>query len=104
MGKLRIGSNFPLPGYYETRDGAYFVGSERNVTRLPAYARLDLRANRTFNWSRRRVTLFAEVINVLNRSNVRFQPPSIDNRTRQATNLFETMLPVIPSAGLLIEF
>ena len=104
VGKLRIGSNFPLPGYYETRDGAYFVGSERNVTRLPAYARLDLRANRTFNWSRRRVTLFAEVINVLNRSNVRFQPPSIDNRTRRATNLFETMLPVIPSAGLLIEF
>jgi carboxypeptidase family protein/TonB-dependent receptor-like protein len=104
VAKLRIGSNFPLPGYYERRDGLYYVTSVRNETRLPAYARLDLRANRTFSWSRRRVTVFAEVINVLNRSNVRFQPPSIDTRTRQATNLFETMLPVIPSAGVLIEF
>ncbi len=104
VGKLRIGSNFPVPGYYDERDGEYFVGSVRNATRLPAYARLDLRANRTFTWPHRRLTVFVEVINVLNRSNVRFQPPAIDPRTRRATNLFEAMLPVIPSAGLLIEF
>ena len=103
-GKLRLGSNFPVPGYYVERNGEYFVTDRRNELRLPVYARLDVRANRTFNWSRRRLTLFAEVINVLNRDNLRFDPPSISSTTRRASGLFETMLPVLPSAGILIEF
>ena len=60
VAKLRVGSNFPIPGYYASRDGAYFVTDVRNTERLPVYSRLDLRANRAFNWSRRRLTLFAE--------------------------------------------
>jgi hypothetical protein len=103
-GKLRMGSNFPVPGYYAERDGEYFVVDRRNDARLPIYARLDVRVNRTFNWSRKRLTLFAEVINVLNRDNLRFDPPSINATTRRATGLFETMLPILPSAGVLIEF
>ena len=51
-----------------------------------------------------RLTLFAEVINVLNKENVRYHPPSIDGRTFEARRLFESLLPVVPSAGLLIEF
>ena len=82
----------------------YFVTDRRNESRLPLYARLDIRANRTFNWSRKRLTLFAEVINLLNRDNLRFDPPSINPVTRRATGLFETMLPILPSAGVLIEF
>jgi hypothetical protein len=103
-GKLRMGSNFPVPGYYVERDGRYFVTDRKNELRLPIYARLDIRANRTFNWSRKRLTLFAEVMNVFNRDNQRFDPPSIDSRTRQATGLFRTMIPIVPSAGVLIEF
>jgi len=103
-GKLRLGSNFPVPGYFVEENGEYFVGDRRNQSRLPLYARLDVRANRTFNWSRRRLTLFAEVINLLNRDNLRFDPPSINAATRRATGLFETMLPILPSAGVLIEF
>ena len=99
-----MGSNFPIPGYYSEAGGEYFVSDSRNDVRLPIYARLDLRANRTFNWSRKRLTLFAEVINVLNRDNLRFDPPSINPITRRATGLFETMLPILPSAGVLIEF
>ena len=72
--------------------------------RLPVYGRLDLRANRTFSWARRRLTLFAEVINVLNQDNVRFSPPRINTTTRQVTRLFDSLVPVIPSAGVLIEF
>jgi len=49
----------------------YQLVDERNGLRLPAYARLDLRADRTFTWSSRRVTLFAEVANTLNRRNLR---------------------------------
>jgi hypothetical protein len=104
VAKLRIGSNFPIPGYYASRDGAYFVTDVRNTERLPLYSRLDLRANRTYNWSRRRLTLFAEVINVLNRDNVRFIPPGINVTTRTATKPFDSMLPIIPSMGILIEF
>jgi hypothetical protein len=102
--KYRSGSNFPIPGYYTVEGGSYFVGPERNALRLPAYGRLDLRANRTFTWSRRRLTLFAEVINVLNQDNVRFSPPRVNNTTRQVTRLFDSLVPVIPSAGILFEF
>jgi len=103
-GKLRMGSNFPAPGYYTESGGRYFVAETKNEVRLPSFARLDLRVNRTFTWSTRRLTLFAEVINVLNRENVRYHPPSIDGRTFEARRLFESLLPVVPSAGLLFEF
>jgi hypothetical protein len=102
--KLRMGSNFPAPGYYAASGGTFFVTDRKNEVRLPVYARLDLRANRTFSWSHHRLTLFAEVINVLDRANVRYSPPSIDSRTREARRLYESMIPIVPSAGLLIEF
>jgi hypothetical protein len=104
VAKLRLGSNFPIPGYYAERDGSYVVTNVRNTARLPLYSRLDLRANRAYNWSHRRLTLFAEVINVLNRSNVRFTPHGINVTTRTATKPFDPMLPIIPSVGILIEF
>jgi len=104
VGKLRMGSNFPIPGYYAESDGAYRITDVRNTTRLPPYSRLDLRANRTFNWSRRRLTLFAEVINVLNRDNLRFGPPRVSVITGQTTRPFDTMIPIVPSVGVLIEF
>jgi hypothetical protein len=104
VGKLRLGSNFPIPGYYAGGDDEYFVTDVRNTERLPVYARLDLRANRAFTWSRRRLTLFVEVINVLNRSNYRFDPPAVSVTTRRVTTPFETLLPIVPSVGFLIEF
>jgi hypothetical protein len=103
-GKLRVGSNFPAPGYFADIDGRYFLSDRRNDVRLPAYARVDLRANRTFQWSQRRLTVFGEVMNLFNRDNVRFNPPSIDTRTREVRGLFEPMIPIVPSAGVLIEF
>ena len=41
---------------------------------------------------------------MLNRDNVRFVPHSINIPTRTATRPFDSMLPIIPSVGLLIEF
>ncbi len=102
--KLRVGSNFPVPGYYVERDGTYFISELRNEERLPVYARLDIRASRAFTWSRARMTLFGEVINVLDRDNVRSNPPRIDGRTWRVSSLFETMIPIVPSAGILVEF
>jgi outer membrane receptor for ferrienterochelin and colicin len=102
--KLRMGSNFPIPGYYERSGERYVMSHRRNTTSLPGYARLDLRANRTFDWSRKRLTLFVEVLNVLNRENVRYNPPRINAATLEVTRLFDSLVPVVPSAGLLFEF
>jgi hypothetical protein len=103
VGKLRYGSNFPIPGYYskQTFGGGdiYLLSDHGNAERLPFYARLDLRANRAFTWSQRRITLFAEVINVLNRANVRFDPPLISIATRSVSQPFDSMLPIIPSVA-----
>ena len=102
--KVRAGSNVPAPGYYTQRGGDHFVSGVRNDLRLPRYSRVDLRGNRTFNWSRKRLTLFVEVMNVLNRDNVRFNPPGINSSTQRASGIFERMIPIVPSAGMLIEF
>jgi hypothetical protein len=103
-GKARIGSNTPIPGYYFETGGEYSLSGQRNQERLPAYSRVDLRANRAFNWSRSRMTVFAEVMNILNRDNVRFSPPAINSSTRRVSGLFERMIPIVPSLGVLIEF
>ncbi len=103
-GKLRMGSNTPAVGYWEQRNGAEFVGSTRNDLRLPVYSRLDIRANRTFNWEKKRLTLFVEVMNVFDRANQRYEDPGVNVRTLQAFGIFNGMIPRIPSAGILIEF
>ncbi len=102
--KLRTGSNVPATGYWEQRGDEFFVGSVRNALRVPAYSRLDLRANRTFNWQTKRLTLFVEVMNVLGRENVRYEQPGVNIRTGQAFGMFNSMIPRVPSAGVLIEF
>jgi hypothetical protein len=114
--KFRYGSNYPLIGYIGEQPVAnappLFAASQllflgltdvRNTLRLPAYARLDIRADRTFTWSGRRMTLFAEVANVLNRENVRNVPPGI-TRAGRVFDPTDTLLPIVPSAGFVIEF
>jgi hypothetical protein len=44
------------------------------------------------------------VINLFNRDNVRFNPPSVNTSTGRVSNLFEALIPIVPSAGILIEF
>jgi outer membrane cobalamin receptor len=103
--RFRYGSNRPFLGYYERRaSGLFFVGTERNTTRVPAYSRLDVRADRTYRWGTRRLTLFGEVTNLLDRENVRQVPPFVSTRTGQAFFLSDSMFPLIPSVGLTVEF
>lgn len=102
--KIRAGTNIPAPGYYQQQGDDFTLSPDRNTLRLPTYSRVDARANRTFNWSRKRLTLFAEVINLFNRDNVRFNPPGVNGATGRVSNLFESLIPIVPSAGILIEF
>jgi outer membrane cobalamin receptor len=102
--RFRYGSNFPAIGYWEERNGEDFVSSVKNALRIKPYSRLDMRANRTFAWEQKRLTLYVEVINVYNRNNVRFASAGINDRTFQAFGLFDNMFPRIPSVGFLLEF
>lgn len=119
--RWRAASNFPIPGYWEERTPrlagpvpaglpseaagfGYFVGTQRNELRLPAYSRLDLRADRTATVGRARLTLFAEITNVLNQTNYRAGSADVNGFTGRATNLTEDLFPIVPSVGLRVEF
>jgi hypothetical protein len=102
--KLRVGSNFPLVGYFQGSLDTLKLGAERNQIRLPTYARLDVRANRTYTFDRRRLTLFIEVVNATNHRNFGQAPGSITGSTFNAVNYTRKLLPFLPSAGILMEF
>ena len=114
--RYRYGSNYPLIGYIgepssalgrlTTVDGQplfYGLSSQRNTLRLPAYSRLDVRADRAFNWSGRRLVLFVDVANILNRTNLRNQSYFVD-RAGRVFQTTESLMPIVPSGGLVIEF
>ena len=100
---FRAGSNFPIPGYLAGRDGSLFVATRRNQVRLPAYARLDLNAHRRFEYRGRRLTLFAELLNVMNRTNVGLANGEV-RPTGEAVGFTTTLMPRRATAGLVIEF
>lgn len=102
--RWRFGSNRPITGYTEGRpDGRFFVGTARNSTPVPAYSRLDMRVDR-YRWGSRRLTLFGEVANLLNRENFRQVPPVVDFRSGQAFEPLQSMFPLLPSIGGTLEF
>jgi hypothetical protein len=101
--KLRVGSNVPLTGYFAGTLDDLHLAATRNTVRLPTYARLDLRATRTFTFDTRRLTLFVEVMNALGRDNYGQSDGTIRN-TLRAEGYLERMIPFVPSAGFLIEF
>jgi hypothetical protein len=102
--RLRVGSNFPVPGYFRRLGDALFLAEERNAVRLPVYARLDVRANRAFTYDRRRLTLFVEVVNLLGRTNYGPADGLIRQVPREAVGFVEKLFPFVPSAGFLFEF
>jgi hypothetical protein len=62
-----------------------------------------VRADRVLSVAGRRVTAFAEVANALNRRNERNVPYSVDRNGRVA-GATDSLMPIVPSAGFLIEF
>jgi hypothetical protein len=101
--KLRVGSNFPIVGYFAGEPEALTLSTQRNQVRLPLYSRLDVRVNRTFTFTRSRLTLFVEVMNLLGRDNLRQADGSI-RPNLDAVGFVDGLLPLVPSAGLLFEF
>jgi len=101
--KLRVGSSFPIVGYFDGIAENLRLASDRNRVRIPTYARLDLRLSRTFTFVRSRLTLFVEVMNATGHDNFGPADGSIRS-TLQAVNYLERLIPRLPSAGLLWEF
>jgi TonB dependent receptor/Carboxypeptidase regulatory-like domain len=101
---FRAGSGFPIPAYVSVRDGVLLVADQRNQVRLPPYARLDLRASRAFEALGRRLTIFCDVANVLNRVNVGLADGAIRRSTGEAIGFTDTLLPRRASAGIVVVF
>jgi CarboxypepD_reg-like domain len=114
--RYRYGSNYPLVGYIgepsaslapnpivDGRPIFFRLADERNTLRLPAYSRLDVRADRAFNWSGRRLVLFVDVANVLNHTNERNASYFVD-RAGRVSETMESLMPIVPSGGFVIEF
>ena len=62
-----------------------------------------MRADRAFNWSGRRLVLFVDVANIANRENLRNVPPVVD-RAGGVFGATESLMPIVPSGGFVIEF
>jgi hypothetical protein len=77
-----------------------FVGDRPNVVRLPAYLRVDARAQRTFFSSRHAVTVFGEVLNVFDRANQGLADGTIQPFTGEATGFSRPLLPRKFSVGI----
>ncbi len=103
--KARFGSGFPYPGYFEAKGSDYYLSDRRNQERLPFYGRIDLRANKAFYLSRSKISLYLEVLNIANRENFRYeQTYGVNATTRKINFKNDSLLPILPTAGFVIEF
>jgi len=103
-GELRYGSGPPIPGFFRRVGEDFFLSTQRNQERVPDYNRVDIRLSKAFLFDRWKLTLTGEVINLLNRNNVRyagFDDFRIDGRV---FGRLDQLLPILPSVGVVIEF
>ena len=96
---MRYGSNFPIVGYVGQDANGYLLSSQRNGLRVPAYARLDLHADRTFTYRKSRLTLFLEVVNATNRDNYRPNSPGMNTGTRRVFESARKSVSVVAGGG-----
>jgi len=83
----------------------YFLSTQRNLTRLPYYNRIDVRVNKAFLFKKAKLTLTGEVLNLLNRNNLRYAGFDFyDLTTGRVFGQLDRVLPLIPSVGIVIEF
>ncbi|HET6264373.1 MAG TPA: hypothetical protein VFD95_05935, partial [Usitatibacter sp.] len=103
--RYRYGSGTPVPGFYEARDGAVYLSDHRNIYRPEAYSRWDVRANKAFVFDGWKLTLYGEVINVLDRTHHRYT--GLDGLNLPSGRVFlevDTLFPLLPSIGVTVDF
>jgi hypothetical protein len=104
--RYTYGANFPIPGFLrEGPNATYFLTTQRNQLRLPAYQRGDVRLNKSFQWQHWRGVLFVELLNFTNHANRAYDSFSGYNaRTGQAFPNFTKLFPIVPAAGVMLEW
>jgi hypothetical protein len=81
------------------------LSDRRNEVRLPDYARLDVRVSKAFLFKRWKLTATGEVLNLLNRNNLRYAGfDGFEINTGRVFGQLDRVLPILPSAGVVIEF
>ncbi|MGH9880712.1 MAG: TonB-dependent receptor plug domain-containing protein, partial [Pyrinomonadaceae bacterium] len=104
-GTWRYGSGQPIPGFFRKVGPFYFLASERNRERVPAFSRLDVHVSKAFLFTKWKLTVTGEVINAFNRENVRFSGfGPFDFSSGRVFGQLDRTLPILPSAGVVIEF
>ena len=93
-----------MPGFYRQVGTGYFLTNVRNTTRLPSYNRLDLRVNKAFLFEKWKLTLNGEVINVTNSNNRRYAGFDGFGFDGRVFGQLDRVLPILPSAGIVVEF
>ena len=100
----RYGSGQPIPGFFGQDSAGYFLTSARNQTRLPLYSRVDVRLSKAFLFSKWKLTLTGEVLNLLNHNNLRYAGFDFYGFNGRVFGQLDRVLPIVPSAGVVIEF
>ena len=101
---FRFGTGAPIPGFFRQVGGNYFLSDQRNKVRLPNYARWDVRVSKAFLFKRWKLTVTGEVLNVLNRNNLRYEGFDGFDLNGRVFGRLARVLPILPSAGVVIEF
>jgi hypothetical protein len=101
---FRFGSGPPIPGFVRQVDRIFFLSDQRNETRLPDYARWDVRVSKAFLFNRWKLTVTGEVLNLLNRENLRYAGFNGVDITGRIFGQLDRVLPILPSVGAVIEF
>lgn len=103
--RYSFGSNFPVPGFFEERNGQYFVSRLRNTARLPVFQRADFRLNKQFERKRWRGVLFVEVMNLWNANNRTFDSYNGFNPSTGRANIsLLRLFPIVPAAGWMMDW
>lgn len=105
-GRWSYGSGQPLTGFYRLdAAGVYYLSAARNDLRLPAYQRTDARWSQSWVRDRWKFTLYAEAVNLTNHRNLRLASvDAIDARTGRVSLTLQRVFPIVPAAGVAVEF
>jgi len=103
--RFTYGSGMPFPGFYQLAPEGYAIAEVRNALRAPSYERTDLRMNKAYVRTRFKTTVYGEIVNVTNHRNRDFDTPgSYDSASHRTFPNFYSMFPILPSAGVVLEF
>jgi hypothetical protein len=103
-GKMIYGSGIPISslGFQVANGNLVPVGPSHAL--FGPYERLDLRIDKAWAFSRWKMTLYAEGLNLTNHDNPRLITFGVNSTNGNLMSITERGLPVTPTAGLSFEF